>query len=146
MVILRPVHVVGPTIRNAPSDYLRLERPWTLAGFDPMVQFIHADDVAEAIRRVLEPGVRGVFNLVGPGEVPLSAALRELGRRSIPIPHPLARPAVGLLRRYRLTGFRGPEVDFLRYLCAVDGSRARQDWGWKPTRSMRETIRSVLGE
>jgi len=28
-VILRPVNIVGPTVRNAPSNYLRLERPLT---------------------------------------------------------------------------------------------------------------------
>src|SRR6266446_10413803 len=39
-VILRPVHIVGPHVRNAPSNYLRLKRPWVLAGFAPMVQLI----------------------------------------------------------------------------------------------------------
>ena len=145
-VILRPVHVVGPTIRNAASDYLRLERPWRLAGFDPVVQLIHAEDVARAIRAVLAPGVRGVYNVVGAGEVPLSAALRELGRHALPIPHPAARPVLRLLQRYGLTRFRAPETDFLRYLCAVDGSRAVKDWGWNPRFSMRETIRSVIAE
>ena len=40
-VILRPVNIVGPTVRNAPSNYLRLERPLTVMGFDPMLQVIH---------------------------------------------------------------------------------------------------------
>ena len=31
-VILRPVHIVGPNIKNAPSNYLRLPRPWSVAG------------------------------------------------------------------------------------------------------------------
>ena len=29
-VVLRPVHIVGPTIKNAPSNYLRNRRPWKL--------------------------------------------------------------------------------------------------------------------
>src|SRR5438270_80592 len=69
-VILRPVHILGG-VRNAPSNYLRL--PWvpTLLGFDPMVQAIHELDVVEAIVCALTTGVRGIFNVVGPGEVPL---------------------------------------------------------------------------
>ncbi len=59
-VILRPVHIVGPTIRNAPSNYLRLRRPWVVAGFDPILQFIHAEDVCRAMAMALKPGVRGV--------------------------------------------------------------------------------------
>ena len=79
-VILRPVHIVGPTIKNAPSNYLRLPRPWTLAGFDPMVQLIHDEDVcARAAQLALKPGVRGVYNVVGPGEVPLSSMLQRAG-------------------------------------------------------------------
>src|SRR5437868_2415536 len=88
-VILRPVHIVGPSVKNAPSNYLRIKRPWTLAGFDPMVQLIHEEDVARAMALAVKPGVRGVYNIVGPGELPLSAVLTELGRTPIPVPHVL---------------------------------------------------------
>ena len=109
-----------------------------------MVQLIHADDACRAMALALKPGVRGVYNVTGPGEVPLSAVLRELGRKPVPVPHFLVR---GLLRRAfqaRLTSFPPEEVDHLQYLCAVDGSRAARDLGYAPRHTMRETIRSVL--
>jgi len=145
-VILRPVHIVGPTIRNAPSNYLRLRYPWMLAGFDPMLQLIHQEDAARAMVEALRPGLKGVYNVVGPGEVPLSAVLRELGRTPIPVPHPIARPLLGALFRYRLANFPPPELDHIQFLCMVDGSRWRADVGWVPQRSMKDTIRSVDGE
>ena len=58
-VILRPVNIVGPTVRNAPSNYLRIERPLTVMGFDPMVQLIHEEDVCRALALALKPGLRG---------------------------------------------------------------------------------------
>src|SRR5215510_12280862 len=112
-VILRPVHIVGPTIRNAPSNYLRLRYPWVLAGFDPMLQLIHQDDAARAMEAALTPNLRGVYNVVGPGQVPLSAILRELGRKEVAIPEPLARAALSVLFRYRLAGFPPPELDHI---------------------------------
>lgn len=145
-VILRPVHIVGPTIRNAPSNYLRLRYPWVLAGFDPMLQLIHQEDAARAMVEALKPGLRGVYNVVGPGEVPLSAVLRELGRTAIPVPHPIARPLLGTLFRYRLANFPPPELDHIQFLCMVDGSRWTQDVGWVPQHSMKDSIRSVDGE
>ena len=146
-VILRPVHIVGPTIKNAPSNYLRLRRPWVLAGFDPMVQLIHVDDVARAmVEAALRPEPKGVYNVVGPGEVPLSAIHRELGHSAIPVPHPVARPLLGLLFKYRIANFPPPELDHIQFLCNVDGSRWRQDVDWTPRLSMRDTIRSVIGE
>jgi UDP-glucose 4-epimerase len=145
-VIVRPVHIVGPTVKNAPATYLRLQRPWTLAGFDPMVQLIHEEDVARAMALALKPGARGVYNAVGPGELPLGAVLRELGRAPIPVPHLIARPLLERLFQYRLAGFPAAELDHLQFLCTVDGSRAERDLGFRPSYTLRETIRSVLGE
>lgn len=143
-VILRPVHIVGPTVRNAPSNYLRLEAPITVLGFDPMVQLVHEDDVCRAMALALRPGVRGIYNVTGPGEVPLSSVLRELGRRPIPVPHFIARPLLRRAFEARLTSFPPEELDHLQYLCVVDGSRAVRDLGYAPRYTMRETIRSVL--
>ena len=142
-VILRPVNIVGPTVRNAPSNYLRLPRPLTVLGFDPMVQLIHEEDVCRALIVALRPGLRGVFNVTGAGEVPLSMVLRELGRSPIPVPHPLLRPLVRRAFAARLTSFPPQEVDHIQYLCVVDGSRFAREAGWVATRTLRDTIRSV---
>lgn len=143
-VVLRPVHIVGPSIKNAPSNYLRLEKPWMLAGFDPMVQLIHVEDAASALVEALRPEARGVYNVVGPGQVPLSAIFRELNREPVRVPHFLARPMLNTLFKYRLASFPPEELDHIQYLCMVDGSRWQKDLQWKPRMTMRETIRSVI--
>ena len=143
-VILRPCNIVGPTVRNAPSNFLRLARPLVVMGFDPMIQLIHEDDVAGALLQALRPGTRGVYNLVGPGEVPLSAVLRELKREPVPVPDFLLRPALRRLFQAGVVSFPPEELDHLQYLCVVDGSRATRELGWAPRFSLRETIRSVL--
>jgi UDP-glucose 4-epimerase len=137
------VHILGG-VRNAPSNYLRLPVVPTLLGFDPMVQVIHEDDVAEAITCALSPGSRGIYNVTGPGELPLSAILDELGIQRLPFPHPLATPVMQALWRFGLTSFPVPELDFIRYVCMVDGSRAMRELGFRPRHSLRETIRAVL--
>ena len=144
-MILRPVHILG-SVKNAPSNYLRLKRPPILLGFDPMVQLIHEDDVVEAIVCALRPGIRGIFNVTGPGELPLSAVLAELGKQSIPVPHPLAKPLFSALWGLGLTSFPVPELDFLRYVCMVDGKRADTELGFHPARTLKETIRAVVEE
>lgn len=142
-VILRPCHILG-TVHNAPSNYLRLDRPPVVFGFDPMVQVIHERDVIEAIALALRPGVRGIFNLRGPGEVPLSRIFELLGRDPLRIPSPLARPLLDRLWRYRLTTFPPPELDHIRFVCMVDDTRAREILGFVPTRDLVTTVRSVL--
>jgi UDP-glucose 4-epimerase len=144
-IVLRPVHIVGPTVRNAPSNYLRLARPLTALGFDPMLQLIHEEDVGRALAFALRPGVRGVFNVNGPGQVPLSAVHAELGRRPFAVPDFLLRPVLRRLFDARLSSFPSEEIDHLMYLCMVDGSRWEREVGWRPHFTLRDTIRSVLG-
>lgn len=141
-IILRPVHILGG-VHNAPSNYLRLPYVPTLMGFDPMVQVIHEDDVVEAIVCALQPGIRGIFNVIGPGEVPLSTILRELGKPTVPVPHPLAKPVLTALWRSKLTSFPVPELDHIRFVCMVDGTRARDTLGFRPRHTLKETIRAV---
>jgi UDP-glucose 4-epimerase len=141
-VVLRPVHIVGP-VHNAPSNYLRIARPPVLLGFDPMVQLVHVLDVAEAIVQALAPGRRGIYNIVGPGEVPLSAILKELGREGRWIPHPVAKPLLQLAFAFGISSFPVAELDFIRYVCMVDGRRAAAELGFRPRFGLRETIRAV---
>jgi UDP-glucose 4-epimerase len=141
-VVLRPVHIVGP-VHNAPSNYLRIDRPPVLLGFDPMVQLVHVLDVAEAIVQALVPGRRGIYNIVGPGEVPLSAILKELGREGRWIPHPIAKPLLSLAFAIGVSSFPVAELDFIRYVCMVDGRRAAAELGFRPRFGLRETIRAV---
>jgi UDP-glucose 4-epimerase len=144
-VVLRPVHIVGPHVHNAPSNYLRLKRPPVLMGFDPLVQLIHEEDAVHALLQALRPGVRGVFNVVGLGEALLSRILSILGRRPIPLPAPLVRGTLERAFRLRMTNFPAPEIRHIQYNCVVDGSLARRVLGFEPQYGLIETIRSVLG-
>ena len=141
-VILRPTHILG-SVRNAPSNYLRLPVVPTLMGFDPMIQVVSQADVVRAIELALQPGVRGIFNIAGPEPAPLTRVIKMLGRPILPIPHTLGRKVLGDLFRYRLSSFPAPELDHIRYVCMVDDRRARTMLGYRPMSTLRETVRGV---
>ncbi len=141
-VILRPAHILG-TVRNAPSNYLRLATVPTLLGFDPMIQAIHEEDLVHALELALAPGARGIYNLAGPPPVALSRALELLGRKTVAIPHAIARLGVERLFRWRATTFPAPELDFIRYVCMIDDSRARRDLGYAPRHGLVATLSAV---
>jgi UDP-glucose 4-epimerase len=141
-VILRPAHILG-TVRNAPSNYLRLPVVPTLMGFDPMMQAVHQDDVVAAIRLALRPGARGIFNIAGPQALPLSQAIAMLGRGHLPVPHIVARAMVDRLWKMRLTSFPAPELDFIRYVCMVDDARAREILGYSHRYGIEQTLSAV---
>ncbi|HWU89505.1 MAG TPA: NAD-dependent epimerase, partial [Kofleriaceae bacterium] len=57
--------------------------------------------------------------------------------------HPFARPLLSLAFRLGLSSFPVAELDFIRYVCMVDGRRASAELGFRPQFGLRETIRAV---
>lgn len=144
LVLLRPVHIVGPNIREGMLyTYLQRDPVPTALGFDPMIQLVHEIDVIGAITRGLESTARGIYNVTGPGALPLCELLRRLGRRRIPIPHPLLSLSDRLAFSVGLSKLPPHAIDFVRFSCVVDGSRLRDELGYEPTMSLSETIAAI---
>jgi UDP-glucose 4-epimerase len=141
--ILRPVATIGPSVHSTMARYLRQRYVPMIMGFDPMTQFIHEDDVAEAVALALERGTHGVFNVVGPDAVPLSVAIRECGATAVPVPEPLARLVFGQLFQLGLYHVPPGAIDFVKYPCTLDGSRFRAATGFTPRRSLEDIFASV---
>ena len=141
--ILRPVNTLGYYVHSAIGAYLKLRYVPTVLGFNPMLQFIHEEDVAEAIARTLETGVRGVFNVVGPGAVPLKVAIRETGGTAVPLLEIAARTIIERLFRVGLYHLPSAALDFVKYPCTIDGRRFRSATKFKPLFSLPETFSSV---
>jgi UDP-glucose 4-epimerase len=140
IVVLRPVHALGPTSRGVLAELLRRRWVPTVAGFDPMVQIIHELDVAHAMAlATTTPGLRGVYNVTGPGEIPLSILLEESGVRALPLPSPVFGLMAGF---FSLPSAEGA-VDFMKHPCLVDGARFRDATHFSPAQGLRQTARSM---
>jgi UDP-glucose 4-epimerase len=114
-----------------------------MMGFNPMMQFIHEEDVAEAVALALQTGAHGVFNVAGPGAVPVKVAIRETGGTAVPIPEPLARAVFSRLFRLGLYPTPAGAIDFLKYPCTVDGSAFARATGFTPLFSLEDVFASV---
>ena len=139
-VILRPVHLIGPHLDNLESRMLRQEHVPTLLGFDPMLQLLHEDDLVDAVALALAPGPRGVFNLCGTTQAPLSRILEARNITSWPLPMPLLKMALTRLSALRLTRIDERDLIHLKYSCLVDGRRAEKELGFFAHRGLREAL------
>lgn len=131
-IILRPCHIVGPRLKNAPSRYLLLDTIPTILGFDPMMQLIHERDLMNAIALSLSSDMRGIFNISGPDVAPLSRIIRALGRPTVPLPERLLKALAAGTFFSKKGSFPSGELDHLKYSCIIDDRRARQELGFKP--------------
>jgi len=144
LVLLRPVHIVGPNIREGMLyQYLQRDPVPTALGFDPMIQLVHEIDVIGAITRAVETPSRGIYNVTGPGALPLCSLLRRLGRRRVPVPHPLLAVTDRLAFSVGLSKLPPHAIDFVRFSCVVDGTRIREQLGYEPTMTLGDTIAAI---
>jgi UDP-glucose 4-epimerase len=141
--ILRPVNTLGYYTNSIIRRYLALRWVPTIMGFNPMTQFIHEEDVAEAVALALQTGAHGVFNVVGPGAVPLKVAIRETGGTAVPIPESVARAVFSRLFRLGLFGAPVGAIDFLKYPCTIDGEAFARATGFAPLFSLEDIFASV---
>lgn len=141
-VLLRPVNLVGPGLRNQVSTLLRARRCPRLLGFNPMLQFLHASDMVVAIRLAFESEQTGVFNVAGEGAIPWTRAIRAAGSRPLALPHGVAYPAVRVLSRWNVA-FPEHLMDFFRYPVIVSDEAFREATGYTPRVNVVEALRSV---
>jgi UDP-glucose 4-epimerase len=145
-VILRPAHIVGPNVRNAPSKYLRLGVMPTMMGFDPLVQLISENDVTSYLVQSLEKGVQGIFNIASTEPVPLSKILEILGKPVLPVPHRLFRAIMEKAWKYQLTSFPAPELDHIRFNKLLETSRSTEQFGSVNAASLYDMLEPFTAE
>lgn len=141
--VLRPVNVLGYFVHSMIGSYLRMDRIPTLMGFDPLMQFVHEEDICEAISLALEHGLQGVFNVTGPGQVPLHTAIRETGGKSIALPEIALRPLVDRLFRLGLFPYPAGALDYIKYPVTLSGRRFAEATQFRPLFSLEEIFHSV---
>ena len=137
-VVLRPTNVIGPTVSNTMSGFLRLPIVPHIIGFDPMTQFVHELDLAAAIVASLDGDARGVFNVAGPAVLPWKTALDLAEARTFPLPATIAAAYM------TLAGFPRYLLNFYKYPCVIDDGAFRKAFGWAPRVDIRTTLISTV--
>lgn len=145
VTILRPCTVLGPHIHNFKTRVAQRPVAFTLMGYDPLMQFVHEDDLLAAFKTVLDDDHPGIFNIVGHGVLPLSKVLQLTGTVAVAVPSSIMYPLTRLMWYFDI--FPGPasHLDFLRYLCVADGRKALKKLGFKAHYSSRAALLSFVG-
>ena len=143
IAVLRLANVLGPGVTTEVTEYFRQPVPISVLGFDPRLQFVHEDDLVEALRLATVGSVTGTVNVAGDGVMSLSQALGRLGRPSLPVPRgrlETAARAVG-----KLVGAQvGPDLMLLlTYGRALDTTRMRADLGLEPRFTTEQTFEAM---
>jgi len=143
--VLRLCPVLGPTLQNVWSLYLRGTAAPGVLGFDPLMQFLHPEDAVRAVRLAALEDHPGAFNIVGRGVLPLSTVLRMAGTIPVPMPRGIGRTLVGALWATQFSIIPPHLLDYLTYVYVADGEKAAQQMGFIPQYNTREAVLNLVG-
>lgn len=130
--------------RLVPKALFRHRIPILPLPRDMVLQFVHADDVADALARILKRRLHGPVNLVAEPVVTPRALAELLGGRHIAIPGRLLRLLANVTWRLRLQPTPPGWVDLGLTSPLLDASRARTELGWQPRFDALETLAALV--
>ncbi len=108
-------------------------------------QAVHADDVADAYRRVIaEREVYGAFNIAADPVLDADALAAALEARAVPVPARALRCAASLTWRAHLQPTSPDWIDLARGVPLLDTTRARTELGWEPRHSATDALLELL--
>lgn len=130
--VLRPCNIAGPGVANSISRLLSQSVTPCLAGFSPVMQFIHVEDMARAIVACLAKCRPGIYNVAPDDWIAYQDALRLAGCRRLPLPPIPAvwpRTLTRLLGRYSFPAYL---ANFFKYAVVLDGQRFARTFDFEP--------------
>jgi nucleoside-diphosphate-sugar epimerase len=163
LYLLRPPIVLGPhavgakdalpeplgaVARKALDLAGRLPVPLPVPTPDLPMQFIHEDDVGEALLKcVVADGPPGAYNIAGDGTVTAADVVRELGLTPITVPAGIAQGAARAAASLPLPSFAPPMAEWVEaasHPAIMDTTKAKRELGWQPQHTGLEALRETL--
>ena len=164
LYLLRPPIVLGPHAVGAKGalpaplgelvEWLlelggRLPVPIPVPVPDLPMQFIHEDDVGQALLRcVVGGGPPGAYNIAGDGVVMVADMVRELGLTPLTLPAGMVQTAARAAASIPLPSFAPPASEWVEaasHPAIMDTSKAKRELGWQPRYTGLEALRDTLG-
>jgi UDP-glucose 4-epimerase len=108
------------------------------------LSFVHADDVADALVRILDRRAPGPFNLAAEPLMDASGLAHALGSRRVPAPVLAVRAAVQAAFAAHLIPTEPGWVDIGTQVPALDTTRARRLLDWAPVHRGDEVLREFV--
>jgi UDP-glucose 4-epimerase len=126
--VLRVCYTLGPRAHGTLAGFLNARFVPMVLGFDPLFQFLHEDDAANAIVTALSANLRGVYNVAGPQPLPLSVIAHEARRRTLPLPEAVLALLLGRAGLPRLS--RGA-LAHIKYPIVIDAGLFQRETGFR---------------
>ncbi len=145
MTIVRPCIVFGPNVDNY------LVRLWTKTPFtadvgrlDQQIQFVHEDDVVEAVTGLLLGRHAGAYNVAGDGLMTNRECAELIGTPIRKMPLRLYRGLARVMWKLRQSEVPPGGIEFALHSWLLSNEKLKRTTGWAPKYTSRETFEITM--
>jgi UDP-glucose 4-epimerase len=85
VTVFRFANVLGPDVKTSHTRLFDLPAVPMILGFDPRYQFVHEDDVVNALKHAALSDLAGVFNVAGDGVLAFTEVCSLIGKPYLPV-------------------------------------------------------------
>jgi UDP-glucose 4-epimerase len=147
MTIVRPTIVFGPNVDNYIVRFWQ-NQPFVVLpdGHDADWQYVHEDDVVDAMSRLLSERRGGIFNLTADGTIKMSEAAAIAGKKVRKMPLKVYRRLATASWKLRLRNVEAPpgQIEFLLHPWIASNDKLKSELGWTPRHTSRETFEITM--
>ena len=140
----RPPIIVGPRLNNFAVDYFTRKKTFTIKGRDNEIQFLHEDDLGEALYLAVKQDLHGAFNIAADDYSTTRKIYEVAGVQTRDV-------SVGFLRWIaNITFFLGLGkmsqgwVTLGEYPIIINSDKFKAATGWQPQYTTEEAFRDFL--
>lgn len=142
VAILRLAEPAGPGVHGPLARLLRQAPVPSAIGFDPLVQFLHAEDGVSALLFAARIELAGTYNVASAGAIRWRDAVGVLGKTAVPLVPIPPGPLQPVLRGLRLPHIPDGLVGLLRFGSAMDTAKFEAA-GFAPGFDQRECVEAL---
>jgi len=144
LTVLRFAPIVGATCTSQMSLYLKNPILYTGAGFDPLWQFTHEDDVIRGILHAVRHPYDGPINIGGDRPLPVSLIARRMGRYRLPVTGPIMGTLLKAISSLPRVAYPSIPTNHLRYACMGDTTRMKEEFEFTTSYTTPEALNAFM--
>lgn len=140
VTVLRPCHIAGPDVKNTMSRLLASPVAPALAGFSPMMQFVHLEDMADAVELAYRKNIPGIYNVASQHWIDYVSLLKDCGCKPLYLPSipPIVPRLISRVMRWGT--FPSFLIDYFKYAVIIDGSLFADTFDYTPKYSLDDIV------
>ena len=145
VTVVRACPVLGPRGGGSVSAGMYQKVMMRLQGYNPQLQYLHEDDLADILTMLILKEQPGIYNAAGDGTLSYKEVIEITGRPCIVLPSWFITPILSITWDLHLQSASPPGgLDFIKYPVVLSTEKLKKETGYQFRYTTKDTLMAFL--